>query len=189
MSAGSVDVAVACETKAISPVTPAIAASFNFDALSGHHYLITSRNCHGCVELTDETTQEVVAEFPAYSCSKEGGKYRCAQRLGSEKDLSTGDHTATILGGNCLLFDGKVHTVIVNAGLVDIDVTCAISRWMETPRVERVTSSFAIDVKAGHTYKFYRNPLQEECIGLFDTTVLYIFESKPITCEPYDKID
>jgi hypothetical protein len=189
VSAGTVDVSVVCETRAIGEGSWVRAAFFSFDALTGHHYVITTRTCDACVKLTDETSGQVVAEFPEYSFNKVGKNYRYAGRQGSEEDLSTGDHTATIWGGNCRLLKGEVSSLVVDAGLIDIDVTCTIPRWVEIPSRERVTSSFAFDAEAGHTYEFRREPLREECISLFDTTSLYIFESTPISCEPYEKVE
>ena len=68
VNAGTVNVHVVCETTDMdSPGLygwPVDRASFSFDALAGHEYVITSRYCDACVKLKDQTTKEVVGEYP-----------------------------------------------------------------------------------------------------------------------------
>lgn len=177
VTAGSVDVSVVCETSDIgSNTTWVTEASFSFDALTGHDYVITERRCGGCVKLTDETTGEVVAAFPALSYSKGAG---------IEQDLSTGDDTATIKGfSSCRLSNRKIRSLVVDAGPIIIDVTCELHR-LTIPFSKWITSSFAFNAEAGHTYTFIKIPFGEKCISLYDNTL----KSTPIACEPYEKVD
>lgn len=144
VNAGSVDVSVVCETSDVgSDKTWVSEASFSFDALTAHEYVITERDCNGCVRLKDETTGDVVAEFPTNDYAKGSGFH---------EDLSTSDHTATIKGFSCRLSDRKISSLVV---------------------------------EAGHTYMFLKTPFGEKCISLYDNT----FDSTPIACEPYEKVD
>ncbi len=176
VNAGSVDVSVVCETSDVgSDKTWVSEASFSFDALTAHEYVITERDCNGCVRLNDETTGDVVAEFPTNDYAKGSGFH---------EDLSTSDHTATIKGFSCRLSDRKISSLVVDAGPINIDVTCKVNKLL-IPMSQWITSSFAFDAEAGHIYMFLKTPFGEKCISLYDNT----FDSNPIACGPYEKVD
>ena len=169
VNAGTVEVAVECVTRAIGVTEWAKVALISFDALAAHDYVISTRPCTGCdkFKLTDETTGELVAEFPPFGAERE--------------DLSTGDHTATIIGMlGCQLLDRYVNSLVVDAGPTNIAVTC-LKKNPTIPSVEIFRSSIIFTAETGHTY-YLSTVLHEECIGLYDSTL----GNRPISCEPYE---
>ena len=98
-----------------------------------------------------------------------------------EVDLSTGDHTATIIGLlGCRLLDRDAISLVVDAGPINIAVTC-YQKGSITHSYGIFRSSFVFGAESGHTY-YLTTVLHEECIGLFDTTPA----NRPISCEPYE---
>lgn len=63
VTAGMVDIIAVCETETGDPGSMRSQASFHFDALAGHEYLISPK-CDGCLRLSDITAKEVIAESP-----------------------------------------------------------------------------------------------------------------------------
>ncbi len=174
VNAGMVDVVAVCEARdALMNLHSKYSAAFHFNAFAGHEYEI-GMQCDGCLRLRDVTAEEVVAESPYLQI----GEF--------QEDLSTSDHTATIIGRDCWLSDGEASSLVVDAGPINIDVTCRLQRLL-SPVHTRVTSSFDFDAETGHTYMFTAlgSPFGDKCISLFDST----FESTLISCEPYKKVE
>lgn len=175
VNAGMVDVVAVCEFRdELMNERSTYSAAFHFDAFAGHEYEI-GMQCDGCLRLRDVTAEEVVAESPYLQI----GEF--------QEDLSTSDHTATIMGGACWLSDGEASSLVVDAGPINIDVTCRVPRLMLLGHT-RVTSSFDFDAETGHTYVFMGFggrglPFGDKCISLFDST----FKMTLISCEPYIK--
>ena len=96
------------------------------------------------------------------------------------------DHTATIMQRGCWLTDGEANSLVVDAGPINMDVTCRLLNWLPLGQ-NRVTASFDFDAEAGRTYMFtaLELPFGDKCISLFDST----FESTLISCEPYKKVE
>ena len=167
-------------------------AAFHFEALAGHEYVITRRPCEGCIQLIDErnygtqlidvTANEVVA------ASRHNP-------LGRVADLSTGDNTAAIEvwswvdgSSGCWLTDKYVDYLIVDAGTVTVDSTCAIATLsLNWNRVSKVRSSFHFEAETGHSYtvKLSRASIKDKCTLLLDITTEEII----IACEPYEKVE
>jgi hypothetical protein len=70
VNAGTVDVSVECETTDIGSESGRLldTVSFSFNALAAHEYVITKRDCQGCVNLKDQSAGEIVAEYPTKRC-------------------------------------------------------------------------------------------------------------------------
>ncbi len=176
VNAGMVDVVAVCEARdAVMEEHSTYSAAFHFDAFAGHEYEI-GMQCDGCLRLRDVTAEEVVAESPYLQI----GEF--------QENLSTSDHTATIMQRGCWLTDGEATSLIVDAGPISMDVTCRLIGWIPT-RQNRATASFDFDAEAGHTYMI--SALQSstgKCISLSDITES---RSRPplISCEPYEKVE
>jgi hypothetical protein len=179
IQAGITDIFAMCSSGVADEVVKN--AAFHFEALAGHEYVISQRTCEDCIRLRDVTADEVVAESPH-------------NPLGIVVDLSTGDNTATIEGftyGNdqgCWLTDGYVDLLIVDAGTVAVDSTCALLSLnpLRVPfRAPRVSSSFDFKAETGHSYQVSAigGLGDEKCVKLSDITS----ESIVIACEPYEK--
>ncbi len=182
VNAGMVDIVAWCEEMdSVLEETWCATATFHFDAIAGHEYEVEMK-CDECLRLNDVTANDVVAESPYSSSSVVRYMSKC-HRAGFEQDLSTGDDTATIMGRSCWFSNGDVSSLVVDAGPINIDLTCRLQRLL--PGYTRVTSSFAFDAEAGHTYIFMKRPFGEKCISLYDNTL----RSTPIACEPYEKVD
>lgn len=168
-------------------------AAFNFEALAGHEYVITRRTCEGCIQLIDEcnyctqlidvTANEVVAASHH-------------NPLGRVADLSTGDNTAAIevsswVDGSwgCWLTDKYVDYLIVDAGTVTVDSTCAIAT-LSFNRVSKVRSSFHFEAETGHSYTVKLSG-RDKCLLLRDITIKLdpTFKDINIACEPYEKVE
>jgi len=192
IDAGVADIYAVCRHSAIDHSGGVLNASFNFDALAGHEYVISTRTCKGCIQLIDAcegciqlidvTANEVVAASPH-------------NPLGRVADLSTGDNTAAIevsssVDGSwgCWLTDKYVDYLIVDAGTVTVDSTCAIATLsLNWNRVSKVRSSFHFEAETGHSYtvKLSRASIKDKCTLLLDITTEEII----IACEPYEKVE
>ena len=165
-------------------------AAFHFEALAGHEYLISPRTCEGCVQLIDVckgciqlidvTANEVIAASHH-------------NPLGRVADLSTGDNTATIEASSwddgtwgCWLTDKDVDYLIVDAGTVSVDSTCAIAT-LSLNLYSKVRSSFHFEAETGHSYTvtLSRASVNDKCTLLLDITTEEII----IACEPYEKVE
>ena len=174
VNAGMVDVVAVCEARdEMTGKHSTYSAAFHFDAFAGHEYEIEMQ-CDGCLRLRDATAGEVVAESPYLQI----GEF--------VEDLSTSDHTAKIMQSGCWLSDGEASSLVVDAGPINIDVTCRLPTLMLTGQT-RVTSRFDFDAETGHTYMFTAlgSSFGEKCISLFDSTL----ESTLISCEPYKRVE
>lgn len=177
VNAGMVDVVAVCEARdELMLEGSTYSAAFHFDAFAGHEYEI-GMQCDGCLRLRDVTTEEVIAESPYLQI----GEF--------QEDLSTSDHTAIIMGGGCWLTDGEATSLVVDAGPINIDVTCRVPRLMLMGGYTRLTSSFDFDAETGHTYMFwdvsFGFPFGDKCLSLFDRTSKMAL----ISCEPYKKVE
>lgn len=170
VNAGMVDVVAVCAGRdSVEEINWLYSAAFHFDAVAGHEYEIDG-NCNDCLRLRDITTEELVAESPYL-------------RVGEfVEDLSTSDHTATISQTDCWLTDGAATSLLVDAGPINMDVTCSVRGWRFS---YSATASFHFDAEAGHTYRFSSRESRGECISLFDTTL----DDTLISCEPYEKVE
>jgi len=180
LNAGRVDVSVVCETADIMGHYKS-KASFSFDALAGHDYVITKRDCHACVKLKDLTTNKLVAKYDTLN-----------NPLGRVADLSTGDNTAIIRAGgafsdkgNCQPSTGgrrgRSDFLEVDAGPITIDGECQARILPDFFGRRRRMSSFEFVAEAGHTYTI--TATEKECMSLLDITS----EEIVIACEPYEK--
>lgn len=176
VNAGTVDVSVVCETGDVGSGMMEDKASFNFDALAGHDYVITKRDCHACVNLKDETTNKKIAKFnlstwrtrkitpvnPNAGLIRAGGAY-------TDK-------------GNCMPtrggVTGRLDFIEVDAGPINFDAICEIGTFSRRLGI----SSFNFVAEAGHTYT--NTATEKDCISLLDITS----EEIVIACEPYRKI-
>lgn len=177
VNAGMVDVVAVCEARdSVMVEDSTYSAAFHFDAVAGHEYEIEML-CAGCLRLRDLTTEEIVAESPYLQVRE------------FQEDVSTSDRTAIINGGSCWLTEGEATSLVVDAGPINLDVTCRLLSWIPA-RTNRATASFDFDAEAGHIYSFQRVgfPFEEKCISLFDSTDSVVRPTL-ISCEPYEKIE
>ena len=177
VNAGKVDVSVVCVTADVgSNNSRTDKASFSFDALAGHDYVITKRDCHACVKLKDETTKKLVAKFnlstwrtrkitpvnPNAALIRAGGASR-----------DKGDCMPTEGG-----LSGQRDFIEVDAGPINFDAICETGTFSRRLRI----SSFNFVAEAAHTYTI--TAPDKECMNLLDITSKEIV----IACEPYRKI-
>jgi len=173
VNAGVVDVVAVCAGgDAVMEERWLYSAAFHFDAVAGHEYEFDGF-CNDCLRLRDITTEEIVAESPYLQV----GEF--------VEDLSTSDHTATIMQRQCWLTDGEATSLIVDAGPISMDVTCRLFGWINWQK--RATASFDFDAEAGHTYMISESG--DECIGLSDITESTFRRAPLISCEPYEKVE
>lgn len=174
LNAGRVDVSVVCETTDIMSGSREDKASFSFDALAGHHYVITKRDCDECVNLKDETTHKKIAKF-----------YVSTWR---HREVSPVNPNAGLIvagGGytNCMPtrggVAGRLDFIEVDAGPINFDAICETGTFSRRLRI----SSFNFVAEAGHTYT--NTAKEKDCISLLDITSGQIV----IACEPYRKIE
>ncbi len=172
-----------------------INAAFIFEALAGHEYVVSRHACKSCVQLIDDckrciqlidvTAHEVIAASPH-------------NPHGRVADLSTGDNTATIEVSSwgdgsrgCWLTDKYVDYLIVDAGTVTVDSTCAIATLsLNFNRVSKVRSSFHFEAETGHSYTV-KLSARDKCLLLRDITIKLdpTFADINIACEPYEKVE
>ncbi len=189
LDAGVADIFAVCTFKDMFN-TSSRNAAFHFEALAGHEYLISRRTCEGCVQLIDVckgciqlidvTANEVVAASHH-------------NPLGRVADLSTADNTAVIDSAGwydgtwgCWLTDKDVDYLIVDAGTVTVDSTCAIAT-LSLNLYSKVRSRFHFEAETGHSYtvKLSRASIKDKCTLLLDITTEEII----IACEPYEKVE
>ena len=185
IDAGVADIYAVCRHGEIGSNNSVRNAAFNFEALAGHEYVISMRTCESCVQLIDVTANEVVAASPH-------------NPHGRVADLSTGDNTADIevsswVDGSwgCWLTDKYVDYLIVDAGTVTVDSTCAIGTLsLNFNRVSKVRSSFHFRAETGHSYTVKLSS-KDKCLLLRDITIKLdpSFEDINIACEPYEKVE
>ena len=169
VNAGAVNVSVVCETSSVgSNITAVDSASFSFNALAGHDYVITKRDCGGCVKLKDQTTKKLVAEYPILHSTAPGW----APVRPNVASIRAGE--ASRNKGGCRPFKRRSREsgdlINVDAGPVSINATCFRSES---------TARFEFVAEAGHTYTF--TATEKDCISLLDITSEEIL----IACEPY----
>lgn len=174
VNAGTVDVSVACDTTDIGSGSSVDRASFSFDALAGHNYVITKRDCDSCFNLKDETTNKKIAKFSVST-------WRYNREI-SPVNPSAG---LIIAGGgyaNCRPTNGRGNRRLkfmeVEAGPVNFDAICETGTFRRRLQM----SSFNFVAEAGHTYT--NTALEKDCMSLLDVTT----EQIVIACEPYRKI-
>lgn len=175
VNAGTVNVSVVCETADVGSNSPREdKASFSFDALAGHSYVITKRDCDECVNLKDETTHKKIAKF-----------YVSTWR---HREVSPVNPNAGLIvagGGytNCMPtrggVAGRLDFIEVDAGPINFDAICETGTFSRRLRI----SSFNFVAEAGHTYT--NTAKEKDCISLLDITSGQIV----IACEPYRKIE
>ncbi len=171
LNAGRVDVSVVCETADIMGNYKS-KASFSFDALAGHSYVITKRDCDLCFNLKDETTNKKIAKF-----SVSTWRYREISPVNPNASL-------IIAGGGyakCKPINGgrRLDFIEVEAGPITFDATCDTGTFRRRFQI----SSFSFVAEAGHTYT--NKALEKDCMSLLDVTSGQIV----IACEPYRKIE
>ncbi len=177
VNAGTVDVSVVCETTDIMSDTRVDRASFSFDALAGHDYVITKRDCSRCVKLTDETTRKMVAKFELSTkrtrkITPVNPNAALIRAGGASRDK-----------GNCMPtrggLTGRRDFIEVDAGPIKINAICEPFTFSRRLRI----SSFDFVGEAGHIYTM--TATEKKCISLLDITS----EEFVIACEPYRKIE
>ena len=176
VNAGAVNVSVVCETADVgSNLTAVDSASFSFNALAGHDYVISKRDCRGCVKLKDQTTKKLVAEY-AILHSNIPGRAPVPVRP-NVASIRAGE--ASRNKGGCRPFKRRSREsgdlINVDAGPVSISATC-FNRFFGRPGS---TARFEFVAEAGHTYTF--TATEKDCISLLDITSEEIL----IACEPY----
>ena len=172
VNAGTVNVSVVCETADVGSNSPREdKASFSFDALAGHSYVITKRDCDECVNLKDETTHKKIAKFSVST-------WRYNREI-SPVNPSAG---LIIAGGgyaNCRPTNGRGNRRLkfmeVEAGPINFDAICETGTFRRRLQM----SSFNFVAEAGHTYT--NTALEKDCMSLLDVTT----EQIVIACEPY----
>jgi hypothetical protein len=172
VNAGTVDVSVVCETGDVGSVMSEAKASFSFDALAGHDYVITKRDCDSCFNLKDETTNKKIAKFSVST-------WRHYQK----KSPVNPDAGLIIAGGgyaNCKPTNGgrRLDFIEVEAGPITFDAICDTGTFRRRFQI----SSFNFVAEAGHTYT--NTALEKDCMSLLDVTS----EQIVIACEPYREI-
>lgn len=171
LNAGRVDVSVVCETVDVVSGSMTDRASFSFDALAGHEYVITKRDCDSCFNLKDETTNKKIAKF-----SVSTWRYREIPSVNPNASL-------IIAGGgyaNCKPTNGgrRLNFIEVEAGPITFDAICKTGTFRRRFQI----SSFNFVAEAGHTYT--NTALEKDCMSLLDVTS----EQIVIACEPYREI-
>jgi len=173
VNAGTVNVSVVCETADVGSGSRTDKASFSFDALAGHNYVITKRDCDSCFYLKDETTNKKIAKFSVSSWRR----YREISPVNPNASL-------IIAGGgyaNCKPTNGgrRLNFIEVEAGPITFDAICDTGTFRRRFQI----SSFNFVAEAGHTYT--NTALEKDCMSLLDITSGQIV----IACEPYRKIE
>jgi len=176
VNAGTVNVSVVCKTDA--PGTGRVdKASFSFNALAGHDYVITKRDCDRCVKLTDETTRKMVAKFELSTKR-------------TRKITPVNPDAALIRAGGAFPDEGNCRPTRggltgrrdffeVDAGPIKINAICEPLTFSQDLRI----SSFDFVGETGHIYTM--TVKEKKCISLLDITS----EEFVIACEPYRKIE
>jgi hypothetical protein len=171
VNAGTVNVSVVCETADVGSGSKEDKASFSFDALAGHSYVITKRDCDECVNLKDETTNKKIAKFSVSTW-----------RYGKISPDNPNASLITAGGGyaNCKPTNGglRLDFIEVEAGPITFDAICKTGTFRRRFQI----SSFNFVAEAGHTYT--NTALEKDCMSLLDVTS----EQIVIACEPYREI-
>jgi hypothetical protein len=194
VNAGTVDVSVVCDTDSIEPGRGSSGqvdrASFSFDALAGHDYVITKRDCSRCVKLTDETTGKMVDKFEL--STKQPLRLTpvnpdAALILATPANPWSASYTKSpeiryAFYGNCMPtrggFAGRREFIEVDAGPIKIDAICDLPKFFSR---RLVISSFNFVGEAGHIYTMSQSVTEKICINLVDITSGALI----IACEPY----
>ncbi len=168
VNAGTVDVSVVCDSTDIMN-SGSNRASFSFDALADHNYVITKRGCDDCFNLKDETTNKKIAKFSVSSW-----------RHYQETSPVNPNASLVIAGGGYAICkptnEGRrLDFIEVEAGPITFDATCATGTFRRRLQI----SSFNFVAEAGHTYT--NTALEKDCMSLLDVTSGQIV----IACEPY----
>lgn len=175
VNAGTVDVSVVCEEMDGEKVTVS-RATFSFDALAGHNYVITKHYCDRCVKLTDETTKKMVDRF-----YMSGSLELKLTNINPDAALIR-EGRASEDKGNCFPTREGYYLMRrffeIDAGPIKIDAICSPTIF-GGPRI----ASFDFVGEAGHIYTM--TVTDKKCISLIDITS----EEVVIACEPHQKID
>jgi hypothetical protein len=191
VNAGTVTGSVVCKD-----ATGSVQALFSFDALAGHDYVITKRDCSRCVKLTDETTAKIVGTFelsttqplrlmPANPEAALILATPASPKHAAEKKKP--EFRYGFIYGNCMPtrmgLAGRRDFLEVDVGPIKIDVICDDPKSVYGGRL--VISSFDFVGEAGHIYTMSKSVTEEICINLVDITSGALI----ITCEPYREIE
>ncbi len=197
VNAGTVDVSVVCDTDSIGPGQGSgqvDRASFSFDALAGHDYVITKRDCSRCVKLTDETTGKMVDKFELstkHTLRLTPVNPDAALILATPANPhvhvdTSGEEIRYAFYGNCMPTRGGIagrrDFFEVDAGPIKIDAICDEPKFFSS---RLVISSFDFVGEAGHIYTMARSVTEKICINLVDITSGALI----IACEPYREIE
>jgi hypothetical protein len=169
VNAGTVDVSVVCDTTDIVSGSGLNRASFSFDALAGHNYVITKRDCDDCFNLKDEATNKKIGKFSVSSW----WHYQETSPVNPNASL-------IIAGGGYAKCkptnEGRrLDFIEVEAGPITFNATCDTGTFRRRLQI----SSFNFVAEAGHTYT--NTALEKDCMSLLDVTSGQIV----IACEPY----